>query len=120
MNKYGRQSGHQGHSIFPWLLFLKDTQRANQKHIKSVYYICALRCNYTVGMADGTGAGQNLDFAIASLKGIREDISLLEGMFSTIKKWSHITDSARNKIDNTLYELAGSDFYKPKEGRNPL
>jgi hypothetical protein len=65
-------------------------------------------------MADGTSAEQDLDFAIASLKGIREDIGLLQGMFSTIKKWSHVTDSIKDHADSALYELTGSDFYRPK------
>jgi len=93
--------------------FFKDTQGVNQKHIKSVYCIRGLRGNYTIGMAAGTNAEQNLNYAIANLKEIREDISMLQGMFATIKKWSHVTGSVRKKIDSTLYELTGDVFYKP-------
>ncbi len=66
-------------------------------------------------MADGRSAGQNLDFAIASLKRIREDIGLLQGMFSAIKKWSRVTDSIKGRADNALYELTGDIFYRPKK-----
>jgi len=61
--------------------------------------------------------GKNLDYAIARLKEIREEADLLQGMFTTIKKWSHITNSLKNKIDSTLHKLTGNDFYKPKEER---
>jgi len=67
-------------------------------------------------MAAGTSPEQNLNYAIASLKGIKESVSLLEGMFSAIKKWSHVTDSLKNETDNALYELTGDNFYKPEKG----
>jgi len=70
-------------------------------------------------MTAGSSAENNLNYAIANLKGIREDIYLLQGMFSAIKKWAHITDSAKNKVDSTLYELTGDAFYKPKKEERP-
>jgi prefoldin subunit 5 len=66
-------------------------------------------------MTAGSSAEHNLDYAIAHLKEIREEIEVLQGMFTTIKKWSHTTDSAKNKIDSTLFELTGGVFYKPKK-----
>jgi hypothetical protein len=71
-------------------------------------------------MAARSSTGQNWDHVISSLKEIRGDIEMLRGMFSHIKKWAHVADAAETKINATLYELTGSDFYKPKEGRNPL
>ena len=98
------------------LLFLGYPE-AKPKHIKSAYYICAPRGGHTIGMADGSSAEQNLNYAIARLKEIKEEIEMLQGMFATINKWSGVTGSTRNKIDSALYELTGSDFYRPeKEG----
>jgi len=70
-------------------------------------------------MADN--AEQDLDYAIARLKEIREEIEQLQGMFTTIKKWSHITDSVKNRLNSALYELTGDIFYKPEleEGSCP-
>jgi hypothetical protein len=64
-------------------------------------------------MSAGNSAEQNLDYAITNLKEIRENIYQLQGMFATIDKWSHVTDTAKKKIDSTLYELTGDNFYKP-------
>jgi len=67
-------------------------------------------------MADKTSAAQSLGYAIARLKEIREEIETLQGMFNTIKKWSHVTDSIKDHTDKALYELTGSDFYRPDKG----
>jgi len=65
----------------------------------------------------GAKAGQDLNYAIASLKGIREDIEMMQGMFSAIKKWQRVPNSAKSKADSALYKLTGDAFYKPeKEG----
>jgi predicted transcriptional regulator len=66
-------------------------------------------------MTAGCSAEHNLDYAIARLKEIREEIEQLQGMFVTIKKWSHITDSVKNRLNSALYELTGDVFYKPKK-----
>jgi hypothetical protein len=69
-------------------------------------------------MAAETNVEQSLYYAIAYLKGIREDVSLLQGMFANIKKWTDTADRAKKKIDSVLYELTGDAFYKTKEERN--
>jgi len=110
MNNCGRQSGRQGHPTFSY-----GVAQVNQKHIKSVYYIRALYGNYTIGMSAGSSVRQSWDYVIARLKEIREEIEMLQGMFSHVKKYARVADAAEERINTTLYELTGDTFYKPKK-----
>jgi len=52
---------------------------------------------------------------IEQLKDLREEIHWLRGMVNMVKRYEHTAISAEKRIDATLYDLTGEEFYRPKE-----
>ncbi|MDR0475562.1 MAG: hypothetical protein LBH43_18050 [Treponema sp.] len=49
------------------------------------------------------------------LKSLREDITMLKGMFSGIDRYKEVVDTALKTINGILFELTGNEFYRDKD-----